>query len=43
MGTKSDEIDKYAKEKGVKIIYVINKTDLVPSDNLSKWVKHFKS
>ena len=32
-GTRCDEIEKYITENGKKIIYVINKIDLVPEDN----------
>jgi small GTP-binding protein len=34
MGTRSKEIEEHAKEKGVKIIFCINKVDLVPAENL---------
>lgn len=42
MGTRSSEIDEMAKEKGVKVIYILNKADLVPAENLSAWTKAFK-
>ena len=41
-GTRSQELEEMAKEKGVKIIFLLNKSDLVPEDNLQAWLKHFK-
>ena len=42
-GTRCPEIEKFIVENGKKIIYVINKTDLVPEENAEKWQKHFKA
>lgn len=42
-GTRSSELEDLAKEKGVKIVFLLNKSDLVPDDNLQAWLKHFKS
>lgn len=42
LGTRSSELEELAKEKGVKLIFVLNKADLVPEDNLQGWLKYFK-
>lgn len=36
-GTRCPEIEKFILEAGKKIIYVINRSDLVPEDNAAKW------
>ena len=42
-GTRCTEIETYIEENGKKIIFAINKLDLVPEDNLNAWLQHFKS
>lgn len=42
-GSRSDQIDELAAEKGKKLIYVINKIDLIPEANLKEWLKYYKS
>jgi len=42
-GTRSEQLHELCQEEGKKIIYIINKTDLVPADNLKAWLKHYKS
>jgi ribosome biogenesis GTPase A len=31
------------EESGKKIVYVLNKTDLIPADNVEAWLAKFKS
>lgn len=42
-GTRCHETEEAAKEASKKLIYVLNKSDLVPADNLQAWLKHYKS
>jgi nuclear GTP-binding protein len=42
-GSRSDQIDELAVEKGKKLIYIINKIDLVPESNLKEWLKYYKA
>ena len=36
-GTRTDEIEEIIKETGKKVVYVLNKVDLVPEDNANAW------
>ncbi|WP_423792994.1 GTPase [Methanocaldococcus indicus] len=39
--TRNRELEKIIKDKGKKIIYVLNKADLVPKAILERWKKNF--
>ncbi|XRO77170.1 GTPase [Methanocaldococcus sp. 10A] len=39
--TRNKELEKKIKSKGKKLIYVLNKADLVPKDILERWKKIF--
>ena len=41
-GTRSADLEELAKEKGIKLVYVLNKADMVPEDNLAAWMKYYK-
>ena len=36
-GGRSLEVEEHAKENGKKIIFVLNKVDLVPEENAKAW------
>ena len=36
-GTRCLETENMAKEASKKLIYVLNKTDLIPAENLQAW------
>ena len=42
-GTRVSEIEEKVKTDGKKIIYLLNKQDLVPEENVKGWQKWFKS
>ena len=42
-GTRAEEIETLITETGKKIVYVLNKTDLVPAENALAWISKFKS
>ena len=42
MGSMNAELDQLLTTVGSKVIYVLNKVDLVPSDNADSWVAKFK-
>lgn len=41
-GTRVAEIEEKVKNDGKKIIYLLNKKDLVPEENVKAWQKWFK-
>lgn len=42
-GTRCLETEQMAKDASKKLIYVMNKSDLIPAENLQAWLKHYKS
>jgi len=42
-GSRSELIDQIVAAGGKKIVYLINKVDLIPNDNLQEWVKFYKA
>ncbi|KAL7299181.1 hypothetical protein TKK_0007777 [Trichogramma kaykai] len=42
LGTRCLEVEETISQKNKQLIIVINKTDLVSPENLSKWLKYFK-
>lgn len=42
-GGRSLEVEEHAKENGKKIIFVLNKVDLVPEENAKAWQQYYKS
>lgn len=42
-GSRSDQLHELCLQEGKKIVYIINKTDLVPEDNLKRWLKYYKA
>jgi len=42
-GTRAEEIESLVTESNKKIVYVINKVDLVPPENAIAWIAKFKS
>ena len=42
-GTRCLETEQMAKEASKKLIYVLNKSDLVPAENLAAWLKRYKN
>ena len=42
-GTRCEEAESIIKEQGKKIVFVINKKDLVPEDNIKAWQQKFKA
>lgn len=42
-GTRCHETEQAAKEASKKLIYVLNKSDLIPVENLQAWLKHYKT
>ena len=41
-GTRCQQIEDLISEEGKKLIFVINKVDMVPDENLKAWKKHYK-
>mmetsp|Transcript_2004 Transcript_2004/g.2985 ORF Transcript_2004/g.2985 Transcript_2004/m.2985 type:complete len:268 (-) Transcript_2004:333-1136(-) len=41
-GTRCQELEELVKENGKKLIFVNNKSDLVPDENADAWKAHFK-
>lgn len=41
-GSINSEIEELLTEKGSKVLYVLNKIDLVPEENVKQWVAKFK-
>lgn len=41
-GTLNIEVDELIHENKKKVIYVLNKTDLVPPENLTAWIAKLK-
>jgi len=42
-GTRVSEIEEKVKSDGKKIIYLLNKEDMVPNENMKAWQKWFKA
>lgn len=42
-GGRSIDIENQAKETGKKIIFVLNKIDLIPEENANAWHKYYKA
>lgn len=42
MGTLNLEVDELIHSNAKKLIYVLNKTDLVPPENVKAWIAKFK-
>jgi len=42
-GTRVQEIEEKVLTDGKKIIYLLNKKDLVPEENITAWLKWFKA
>jgi ribosome biogenesis GTPase A len=36
-GTRISEVEEYIKEQGKKIIFIINKSDLIPENVAADW------
>ncbi len=43
LGTRSLELEMLVKDLGRTLLLVLNKTDLVPRNVISRWTKHFES
>lgn len=41
-GSINSEVMELIEAKGSKVLYVINKTDLVPEENVKEWIAKFK-
>lgn len=41
-GTRCQQIEDVIAQEGKKLIFAINKVDLVPEDNLKAWKKYYK-
>ena len=41
-GGRSMEIESIAKENGKKIIFVLNKIDLISEENAEEWLQYYK-
>lgn len=42
-GTRSDEVDQIMEQSGKKVVYVLNKSDLVPTENAKAWQQKYKA
>ena len=42
-GSRCQEVEQLVEEEGKKLIYINNKVDMVPAENVEGWKAHFKA
>ncbi|CAN8002180.1 unnamed protein product, partial [Ixodes hexagonus] len=43
LGTRSPQLEQFVLSKRKRLVLVLNKIDLIPRDNLERWLKHLRN